>query len=275
MSISRLVPLAYLALTGCAVLTPTKDIVAPSAKWEEVSRAGRAFGEGIVAAKDGRLYASDITPTSAIKENNPGGTIWRYDPASGRTEKFMEPSAMSNGLHVDRNGDLIIAQGADTGGRAVVRRNLASGALSVVAASHQGRRFNSPNDVTSDAQGRLYFTDSRFFGTEPMELPNTVYRVDAGGKITELKTGMERPNGIEVSPDGRTLYISTTNLARFARNPHGPEKDAFGILGGGVVAFDLDASGEVANGRVVFQRHGNLDRRDDHGHRRQPLHRDA
>jgi gluconolactonase len=260
MTISKLAPLACLALTACAMLTPSKEIVAPGAKWEEVSRAGRAFGEGIVAAKDGRLYASDITLTAAIKENNPGGTIWRYEPASGRTEKLMEPSGMSNGLHVDRNGDLIIAQGADTGGRAIVRRNLATGELSVVADSYQGRRFNSPNDVTSDAQGRIYFTDARFFGTEPMELPNTVYRVDPGGRITELKTGLERPNGIEGSPDGRRLYVATTNLARFPRSAHGPEKDAFGIVGGGVIAFDLDANGEISNGRVVFRMdtNGNL-----------------
>jgi gluconolactonase len=245
----RAIALACLALAACA----TRDIVAPQAKWEEVSRAGRVFGEGIVAAKDGRMFATDITPTFVVKENNPGGTIWRYDPASGGTEKFMEPSGMANGLHVERNGDLIIAQGADSGGRAIVRRSLASGATSVVAGSYQGKRFNSPNDVTSDAQGRIYFTDPRFFGTESMELPNSVYRVDPGGRVTELKTGLERPNGIEVSPDGTRLYVATSNQPHYPRNPHGPEKDAFGIAGGGVVAFDLDANGGISNGRVVFR----------------------
>jgi gluconolactonase len=248
MAYAKIIAILFL-VSGCA----SKEILAPQAKWEEVSRAGRIFGEGIVAAKDGRMYMTDITPTFVVKENNPGGTIWRHDPASGRTEKLMEPSGMANGLHVDRNDELLIAQGADTGGRAIVRRNLATGAVSTVAGSYQGKRFNSPNDVTSDAQGRVYFTDPRFFGNEPMELPNTVYRVDSGGRITELRTGLERPNGIEVSPDGRLLYVSTSNLPRYPRNPHGPDKDAFEITGGAVVAFDLDATGEISNGRVVFR----------------------
>lgn len=254
---SSIFPAAFcllILLSGCA----TRGIVAEGAKWEEVSRAGRVFGEGVVAAKDGRIYASDITPTGVIKENNPGGTIWRYDPTTGRTDKFMEPSGQSNGLHVDRNGDLLIAQMADGGGRALLRRVLPSGATTVVAGGYQGKRFNSLNDVTTDAQGRIYFTDPRFFAPEPMELPNTAYRVDLDGRITDLKPGLERPNGIEVSPDGKTLYINTSNASRYPRNPHGPEKDAFGITSGGVVAFDLGADGSISNGRVIFRSEGVL-----------------
>ena len=259
-------------LSGCA----TQGIVAPGAQWEEVSRAGRVFGEGAVAAKDGRIYASDITPTAAIKENNPGGTIWRYDPATGQTEKYMEPSGQSNGLHVDKNGDLIIVQGADGGGRSVLRRNLSTGATTVLAGGYQGKKFNSLNDVTSDARGRIYFTDPRFFGSEPLELPNTAYRVDPDGRITDLKPGLERPNGIEVSPDGRTLYIATTNGPNYQKNPHGPARDAFlGDTDGGVVAFDLDADGNSANGRVIFRNSGGAGRRHGAGYRRQYLYRDA
>jgi gluconolactonase len=242
------VTLAALALGGCAV-----GIVAPDAKWEEVSRAGMAFGEGVVAAKDGRIYASDITPTFAIKQNNPGGIIWRYDPASGRSERYLQPSGQSNGLHVGKDGQMLIAQMADGGGRALIRRNLATGVTSMVTGAFQGKQYNSLNDVTSDAQGRIYFTDPRFFGNEPMELPNAVYRVDPNGVVTALPAGLERPNGIEVSPDGRTLYVSTSNLPRYAKNPHGPAKDAFGIEGGGVVAYDLDEKGNISKGRVIFR----------------------
>jgi gluconolactonase len=165
---------------------------------------------------------------------------------------------MSNGLHVDKHGDLLIAQGADTGGRAVMRCHLDTGRLSVVAADYRGRRFNSPNDLTSDALGRVYFTDPRFFGAEPIELPNAVYRVDTDGTVIPLDVGVERPNGIEVSPDGTRLYVNTTNAPRYPRNPHGPVADAWGITGGGVVAFDLDAGGAVSNGRVVFRSEGVL-----------------
>jgi len=253
---AEVIAIAVLALltAGCSM----GPVVEAGTRWEEVSRAGLVFGEGAVADKEGRIYASDITNTTAIKVNNPGGIIWRFDPRTGQTERFMQPSGMSNGLHVDRKGDLLIGQGADTGGRAVVRMNLATKAVTSVAASYQGKRFNAVNDITSDAQGRIYFTDSRFGGNDFMDLPNSVYRVDLDGRITDLRPGLERPNGVEVSPDGRRLYVSVSNLSRFTRNPHGPAKDAFGIVGGGVVAFDLDATGNIFNGRVIYRSGGEM-----------------
>jgi gluconolactonase len=155
-------------LAACAsMMTSPTGILPEGAKWQEVSRAGLFTSEGVVAAKDGKIYVSDITRPDEVKQNNPGGTIYRYDPATGATAKYMEPSGMSNGLHVDRNGDLIIAQEAEGGGRAILRRNLTTGATTVVASSYQGKRLNSPNDVTSDGRGRIYFTDARYFGNEP------------------------------------------------------------------------------------------------------------
>ncbi len=240
---------ALLAACGTAMMSPPR-IVAEGAKWEEVSRAGLFTAEGVVAARDGMIYATDITRPEAIKHNNPGGTIYRYDPSTGVTTKFMEPSGMANGLHVDRNGDLIIAQEADGGGRAILRRNLTSGATTVLANSYQGKRLTGPNDVTSDARGRIYFTDARYFGDEAIELPNAVYRIDPDGKITQLATDILRPNGIEVSPDGRRLYVAASNIPILAQNPLGPAQDRFGLKLGGIVVYDLNSDGNISNGRV-------------------------
>jgi gluconolactonase len=247
---------AALLLAGCAGLTQDpKRILAEGAQWSEVSRAGLFTAEGVVADRGGFLYVSDITRPDDIKENNPGGTIYRVDPRTGAATKLMEPSGMANGLHVDRNGDLLIAQESEmNGGRAIVRRNLATGAVTLVANAYQGRRLNSPNDLTSDARGRVYFTDARYFGDEPIELPNAVYRVDPDGRIVQLSTDIYRPNGIEVSPDGRRLYVAASNLPfRLVKNPLGPAKDRFGLKLGGVVAYDLDANGDISNGRVFYR----------------------
>ena len=246
--------------TACALLvacaTPMVNpprIVTEGAKWEEVSRAGLFTAEGVVAARDGMIYATDITRPEAIKQNNPGGTIYHYNPSTGVTAKFMEPSGMANGLHVDRTGDLIIAQEADGGGRAILRRNLASGATTVLANSYQGKRLTGPNDVTSDARGRIYFTDARYFGDEPIELPNAVYRIDPDGKITQLATDILRPNRIEVSPDGRRLYVAASNIPILARNPLGPGPDRFGLKLGGIVVYDLNSDGNISNGRIFHR----------------------
>jgi gluconolactonase len=125
----------------------------------------------------------------------------------------------------------------------------------VVANSYQGKRLNSPNDVTSDAQGRIYFTDARYIGMDPMELPNAVYRVDPNGRITQIIADLFRPNGIEVSPDGKRLYVAVSGSMQLPINPNGPAKDRFGISGGGggLVAYDLDANGNVSNGRLILR----------------------
>ena len=54
-----------------------QNVLPEGAKWEKISSAGRAFGEGVVAAKDGSLYLVDLT---AALPDNPGGTIYRHDP---------------------------------------------------------------------------------------------------------------------------------------------------------------------------------------------------
>ena len=242
-----------LALTACTT-TMDRDaprgVVADGAQFEIVSTVGKVFGEGVVAAKDGQVYVLDVTWGM---NPDPGGSIYRYDPATGTTTKFLEPSGLALGLHVDKNNDLIIAEGARGGGRQIVRRNLATGAQMVIADSYQGKRFVAPNDVTSDAKGRIYFTDARYSGDEPMELPNAVYRIDLDGKITQISTDILRPNGIEVSPDGKRLYVAAANSARMMRNPMGPAQDKFGIMTGGVVAYDLDNDGNISNGRVFYR----------------------
>jgi len=233
----------------------TTGILAPGAKWEEVSRIGLSTSEGVVADRNGMVYASDISRAPIVPGYYPCGTIWRYDPRTGITDKFMQPSGVANGLHFDRNGDMIIAQSAGVfcAERRVIRRSMRTGAISVVADSYQGKRLIAANDVTSDAAGRIYFTDARYTDRGPIDLPNAIYRVDPDGKITQLATDIYRPNGIEVSPDGKRLYVAATNGAHLEKNPNGPEKDRFGIIEGGVVMYDLDANGNISNGRLIYR----------------------
>jgi len=244
--------LLVVVLGSAALAQTSSSILAKDAKWQEVSRAGKVWGEGVVAAKDGMVYLSDVTYSAVIKENNPRGTIYRYNPATKETTKFMEPSGMANGLHVDKKNDLIIAQDADFGGRAIVRRNLSTGAVKVLADRYEGKRFNGPNDLTSDAMGRIYFTDARYRGDEPMEMPHAVYRIDPEGKVVRIGSEVFRPNGIEVSRDGKTLYVIVCNNTMLPTNPLGP-KDKYGIVNGGVIAYSLDKKGNPSDGRVFFR----------------------
>jgi gluconolactonase len=185
------------ALSGTA---SAQGILPEGAKWEKVSGAGKAFGEGVVAAKDGSIYLVDLAPP---------GTLYRYDPKTGQTETVMSPSNLANGLYVDKNGDLLMGQGLP-GSQMLAKRNLKTGEVTKVVDSDQRKKLIAPSDITSDVQGRIYFTDARFNQTEEPELPNSVYRLDPDGNLTLLTTDIGRPNGIEVSPDGKRLYVAST-----------------------------------------------------------------
>jgi gluconolactonase len=91
--------------------------------------------------------------------------------------------------------------------------------MTVLADNYQGKRFNSPNDLSIDSKGRIYFSDPRYGKRDTMEMRDEagqlvegVYRIDAPGKVTRVLTHeIERPNGLLVSPDDKYLYVADNN----------------------------------------------------------------
>ena len=149
----------------------------------EVLFAGAFFTEGPAVAPDGSVYFSDITFTGPADMQ--AGHIWRYDPQTGKAAVYRSPSGMSNGLKFDAMGRLIAAEGADYGGRRLTRTDLATGKAEIIAGLYEGRPLNSPNDISIDEQGRIYFSDPRYLGHEPIDQPvQAVYRIDPNGEIT-------------------------------------------------------------------------------------------
>src|SRR5579872_2627079 len=188
-----------------------ESIVSPDAKLELLfTRTAPIQGgltEGPTASPDSSIYFSDI-PFGSDK-----GLIMRFDPKTKQTAIFTNDSHKSNGLKFDGKSNLYACEGSDEGGRAVVRWDVKTKTRTVVADKYMGRRFNAPNDMTIDSQGRIYFSDPRYLGTEKRELEHrAVYRVDPQSKdplsaVVEITHDVEKPNGIALSPDGKTLYL--------------------------------------------------------------------
>jgi len=208
---------AALMAAGCGSEAPpdvepseTVAIVPEGASLEKVfTRSLPISGgltEGPAVGPDRRIYFSDI-PFGDDK-----GKIMRFDPRTEETDVFAEDSGKSNGLTFNSDGHLIAAEGADEGGRQISRWNVETGEKTTLADNYDGKRFNAPNDLTLDTKGRVYFSDPRYLGAEQRELEHmAVYRVDADGTVVELTHDVEKPNGVALSPDGKTFYLADHN----------------------------------------------------------------
>jgi gluconolactonase len=228
-----------------ATAQPDNPIFPAGAKLELVhtrqAKLNSGLTEGPAAAPDGTVYFTDMP-------FGPGdGMILRFDPRTGKTTIFTDRAFKSNGLAFDLEGRLLSCDGADGGGRCVRRWDLQTGQSQILADRFQGKRFNSPNDLCVDRQGRVYFTDPRYGGTEPRELDReAVYRLDKDGTVSEVTREVEKPNGLALSPDGRTLYLADHNNGGNRLSPADPEPKRGAMK---VYAFPLDADGKVGGPR--------------------------
>jgi gluconolactonase len=228
--------------------TGSPDIVAADAKFEVLfTRSAPISGgltEGPAVAPDGKIYFSDI-PTGKDK-----GMILRFDPKTRMTTVFTDDSGKSNGLKFDAQGHLVSCEGSDDGGRRVSRWDVHTGKRETVVDRYMGKRFNAPNDLAIDLKGRIYFTDPRYLGDEPRELEHrAVYRVDRDGSIVEITHDCEKPNGIALSPDMKTLYVVDHNNGTDKIDPTAtpPTKGAMKLY-----AFSLGEDGLVSGSRKTI-----------------------
>lgn len=220
-------------------LDPAVDSILPAESKVEKVAGGFGFTEGPVWVKDGGyLLFSDI----------PANTIYNWKPG-GKAEVFRKPSGYdgtdipeggfwgSNGLTLDGKGRLIICE---HGNRRVTRIEK-DGAVTVLAEKYEGKRLNSPNDAVYRSSGDLYFTDPPYGPIQgdqdpKKELPfNGVYRLTPSGKLELLTKDLERPNGIALSPDEKTLYVANSLRKRMVW-----------------MSFPVNRDGTVGKGKVFF-----------------------
>jgi gluconolactonase len=184
-----------------------------------------AFTEGPTVDREGNVYFTDIINQRIHKLS-----------AAGELSTYREKSNVANGLLIDPQGRLIACEGAAferpgvklRGTPRVTRTDLATGQVEVLA---EGKPLVGPNDVTIDGRGRLYFTELN---------GAAVYRLDGPGKVARILAApdVRSPNGIQISPDDRTLYLIESNQAQ-----GGPRL---------IRRYDLQPDGTVRNMRVHY-----------------------
>ncbi|KUG25426.1 gluconolactonase [hydrocarbon metagenome] len=179
---------------------------------------GGFFTEGPAVDSDGNVYFTDLTFTS--ETGNEPGHIWRYSPVTNETKIYRSPSNMANGMII-KNDTLYTCEGADTGGRRLIKTDLSTGKSFILTDNFNGKPYNSPNDLTIADDGTIYFTDPRYSGDESIEQPlNGVYRLNVSGQVELIINNISMPNGITVTPDNKKLYVGCNDENADEDNPN-------------------------------------------------------
>lgn len=148
---------------------------------------------GVLTSGNGHIH--QLTPTGESK-------VWREN-------------AGTNGLLFDREGRLIACEPE----RRRVTRTDHAGKVTVLTDSYLGKKYNTPNDLTIDSKGRVYFSDPRYGPKDDMQQRDDagrtiegVYRIDPDGSVQRVVgREVQRANGVLVSADDKYLYVADNN----------------------------------------------------------------
>jgi len=165
--------------------------------------------QGAIAAPDGSLLFTERVLNR----------ITKLDPA-GNFSTYRENTNATNSFTIDPMGRLIVVQYTPP------QLAVLAPTARVLADNFEGQKFGRPNDLVVDRKGGVYFTDDM----APPPGKNAVYYVNPAGQILKITDRMGRPNGVQLSPDEKVLYVADP-------------------IGAHVMAFDVQPDGTVRNQR--------------------------
>lgn len=187
----------------------------------ETIGAAHKFVEGPAwSAHEGHLLFSDVPVNQIFKIDGKGKTLMR------------ERSGGASGNAYDDKGRLYTCE---THSRRVVRVDKDGNSPQVLAESFEGKKLNGPNDIVVTKNEHVYFTDPAFGDAKDrQELPfYGVFHISPKGVLSAALQWKTRPNGLAVSADGKTLYVTNSD----ERN---------------VRAYDIGKDGALANERIFI-----------------------
>ena len=171
------------------------------------------------------------------------GALLRVD-AKEAVHKYLELNPAGTVLRGD--GHLLVV---DNKYKAVLAVS-PEGKVGVIADRWEGQTLRSLNDLTVDARGNIYWTDPE--GSTPKTPVGSIFRVRPDGRVDRIGTGLAFPNGLDVDPAGKYLYVIESQSKKVLRYVLPPDDQP---LGKAEVFFDLGGSGGDG---CVFDAAGNF-----------------
>lgn len=173
--------------------------------------------DGVVAQGTQIEFIKDKFEGTEGPTTLPDGSLIFTETRANRVTRIAEDNSIStyfdnsngtNGIAFTKKGELVSVQNLKSQVGVVYPK----GSEKVWADNYQGKPFQRPNDLVIDKNDGVYFTD---IGVQPKgEITEparpALYYVKADGKITQILNDVERPNGVQLSRDGKTLYLANT-----------------------------------------------------------------
>lgn len=177
------------------------------------------------------LFTENIEGPNVDKENNLFVVNYKKDGTIGKVASDGSVSlyvtlpyeSVANAIMWDASGNMLLA---DWKGHNILKVNTKNRRVSVLC---HNRGFNQPNDITLNSKGQIFASDPNW-----ADSTGNIWRIEPDGKSTRLAADMGTTNGIEISPDEKTLYVNESIQRK-------------------VWAFDLNDKGEISNKRLLIE----------------------
>jgi gluconolactonase len=209
------------------------------------TRPGLTFTEGPVWL-NGKLYFSNMFFDQQWNGSPAKSTLVEMNP-DGSYRNILQ-GLQTNGIIATSNNTLIVC---DMFGHRVIEIDTKGRILNILASGYDGKPLDGPNDLVMDSKGGIYFTDPQFTSDAVKNQPGrNVYYITPERKVIRLLEPNEfaMPNGVALSPDGKTLYINNCYDNESWWNVDS-DKDNF------VWAYDVKEDGTISNGRKFAKLH--------------------
>lgn len=210
----------------------------------KAKQTGNPFTEGGVYIK-GKLIFSGMffdIPSGTWKSDAKKSNLLSLDLATGKYKPIIK-GMQTNGMALMPNGNIAVCNMA---GHQVIEVTPEGKIVKLLADKlSDGTRIDGPNDVVVDSKGGFYFTDPQFIFDQKKRPGKTVNYITPAGEVIEVihpgEFGMA--NGIELSPDGKLLYVNNTYH----------DKDRMSDVSDHVAVYDVNDDGTLSNKRLFCQ----------------------
>jgi gluconolactonase len=197
------------------------------------------FPEGPVVMPDGSVLAVEVRGGTLARVSLDGEVTRVADCGGGPNGAATGPDGSvyvcnNGGFQWSENGGLVFPGEQPEGytGGSIQRVDLTAGEVTTLYTHCGDIQLRGPNDIVFDTSGGFYFTDLGKSRPRELDKGAVFYATTDGSTIREVAFPMDHPNGIGLSPDGRTLYVAESTTGR-------------------VWAWDIEGEGDLANKRLV------------------------